>query len=130
MKWYLSAVFIVLTVTAGQVIGEEAPAAEEEEAISGQELLDGCMEGAAPGAPNQYCMQYVFGLVQVVDSLQQAEPDQPKVFCIDPNLISLQDVTESITNWLKKAPQRLNEDAYKLVTEALHSSYPCGSQKI
>lgn len=112
--------------------GIPAMAAEEnadEEAISGQEFLDGCAEGAAPGAPNQYCMRYIFGLVQVVDSFQQADPGQ-KIFCINPQQVSLQEVTESTTNWLKSVPNRLQEDAYKLVTEALHKNYPCSSTRI
>ena len=96
----------------------------EEEVLSGRELLAGCKEGAMPGAPNQYCMRYIFGLVQMVDALQQADPSQ-KVFCINPNEVSLQEVTENTTTWLGKVPDRLDEDAYKLVTESLHLSYPC-----
>ena len=122
--------FTLFLVFANTVYAQDEPAVEEEEAVSGQELLESCEEGAAPGAPNQYCMRYVFGLVQVVDSFQQAEPDKPKVFCINPNLVSLQEVTEEITDWLKGVPNRLNEDAYKLVTEALHSNYPCSLQNI
>ncbi|MGH8119751.1 MAG: Rap1a/Tai family immunity protein [Gammaproteobacteria bacterium] len=108
---------------------EEESAQEEEEAISGQELLEGCAEGAAPGAPNQYCMRYVFGLIQVVDTFQQADPTQ-KIFCINPNQVSLQEVTESTVNWLKQRPERLEEDAYKLVTEALHTNYACDSLNV
>lgn len=119
-------VFMTLTVS----VSAQDEGATEEEAVSGRELLEGCEEGAAPGAPNQYCMRYVFGLVQVVDSFQQAEPDQPKVFCINPNLVSLQEVTETVTGWLKGVPNRLDEDAYKLVTEALHTNYPCSLQNI
>jgi len=107
--------------------GDEAQTSEE--AISGRELLNGCAEGAAPGAPNQYCMRYVFGLVQVVDTFQQADPTQ-KIFCINPNLVSLQEVTETTVNWLKKKPERLGEDAYKLVTESLHANYSCDLQRI
>ena len=109
---------------------EEGAQGKEEEAISGRELLAGCEEGAAPGAPNQYCMRYVFGLVQVVDTFQQADPNQQKIFCINPNLVSLQEVTEKTVNWLKQRPERLDEDAYKLVTESLHVNYSCDSQKI
>ena len=107
--------------------GEETQ--KEEEAISGRELLDGCAEGATPGAPNQYCMRYIFGLVQTVDMLQQADPTR-KIFCINPNLVSLQKVTETTVNWIKKKPARLDEDAYKLVTESLHANYPCDSPNI
>lgn len=96
----------------------------EEEMLSGGELLTGCKEGAAPGQPNQYCMRYVFGLVQTIDMLQQAEPGQ-KLFCINPNVISLQEVTMKITAWLKGKSSRLNEDAYVLVSEALNTFYPC-----
>ena len=74
-------------------------------------------------------MRYVFGLVQVVDTFQQADPSQ-KIFCINPNQVSLQEVTETTVNWLKKVPGRLQEDAYKLVTEALHANYSCDTQRI
>lgn len=120
--------FLVLMISCSNVYAQEE--GENEEVLSGSELLENCEEGAAPGAPNEYCMRYVFGLVQVVDSFQQAEPDKPRVFCINPNLVSLQEVTETITVWLKNVPERLNEDAYQLVTEALHINYPCSLQNI
>lgn len=100
--------------------------AQEEEALSGRELLDECAVGAAPGAPNQYCMRYIFGLVQVVETFQNAEPSSQKIFCIDPHQVGLPEVTETTTDWLKSVPERLEEDAYKLVTESLHKNYPCG----
>lgn len=127
MQFYIKTLLILCLVFSSSAFADEVP--ETEEVLSGQELLDGCEEGAAPGAPNQYCMRYVFGLVQVLDTLQQADPSQ-KIFCINPNVIGLPEVTERLTNWLKGVPHRLNEDAYKLVTEALHSSYPCSSQNI
>ena len=115
---------LILFILSISIVNAEQKEQVEEEALSGKDLLDGCKKGAAPGAPNQYCMRYVYGLVQIVDTLQQTEPG-PKVFCINPNQISLQEVTETTTNWLKNVPDRLNEEAYKLVTEALHASYPC-----
>ena len=124
-KFLITLLFFLLTGVP-VIAAEDNP---EEEAISGQELLDGCAEGAAPGAPNQYCMRYIFGLVQVVDTLQQADPEH-KIFCIDPQQVSLQEVTETTTDWLKSVPERLNEDAYKLVTEALHKNYPCSMTRI
>ena len=127
---FLAGVIFTCGILLYAVELQAAQEVEEEEVLSGRELLEGCDEGAAPGAPNQYCMQYVFGLVQVVDSLQQAEPGQEKVFCINPHQVSLQEVTEKTTRWLKSVPDRLNEDAYKLVTEALHDMYPCYSQRI
>lgn len=108
----------------------EQDTAIDEEALTGQELLDECSVGAAPGSPNQYCMRYIFGLVQVVDSFQNADPSSQKIFCIDPNQVSLQEVTETTTDWLKTVPGRLSEDAYKLVTESLHKNYPCSLEKI
>ena len=129
MKLLLNSVFILTLACPGPVFAADEGAPAEEEAISGRELLDGCAEGAAPGAPNQYCMRYIFGLVQVVDTFQQADPTQ-KIFCINPNLVSLQEVTETTVGWLRGKPERLNEDAYKLVTEALHANYSCDSQRI
>ena len=131
---YSMNILILIAVILFWICQVPASAAEDEaqtneEAISGHELLSGCAEGAAPGAPNQYCMRYIFGLVQVVDTFQQADPTQ-KIFCINPNLVSLQEVTETTVNWLKKKPERLNEDAYKLVTESLHENYSCDAHRI
>lgn len=126
-------VFFQILVSAGLITvtsayaGDASPEnnAPEQEALSGRELLDECSVGAAPGAPNQYCMRYIFGLVQVVDSFQNSDPSQQKIFCIDPNQVGLPEVTERTTDWLKSVPERLGEDAYKLVTESLHKNYPC-----
>jgi len=98
--------------------------AEDEEVLSGQELLAGCEEGRIPGEPSQYCMRYVFGLVQTIDMLQQTESGL-KLFCIGPNKIGLQEVTMKVENWLSNNTDRLNEDAYVLVSQALNSLYPC-----
>ena len=98
---------------------------EEEEFLTGQELLQGCEEGSAPGSPNQYCMQYVFGYVQTVVALQGADPSQPQLFGINPEQIGLQEVTENVTNWLRSKPERLNEEAYILVGQSLATYYPC-----
>lgn len=97
----------------------------EEEAVSGQELLDACNENAVAGSPNHYCMQYVFGLVQMVTMLEQMDPQQGKLFCINPNEISLEEATLKVQAWLEKQPERLQEDAYKLVSESLNANYPC-----
>ena len=102
----------------------------EEEVLSGRELLAGCEQGASPGQPNQYCMQYVFGLVQTVVMLQQFEPDQPALFCINPEENGLPEVTEQVVKWLRASSDRLSEDAYVLVSEALHTHYPCKSDVI
>ena len=104
-------------------------AEEEEDILSGQELVDGCSEGYLPGKPNQYCMQYMFGLVQALAALQEMEPDN-KIFCIDPTVIGLDEVTDNVTKWMNSVPDRLNEDAYILATQALHESYPCSQANI
>ena len=102
---------------------------EEEDILSGKELVDGCSEGYLPGKPNQYCMQYMFGLVQALAALQEMEPEN-KIFCIDPTVIGLDEVTDNVTKWMNNVPDRLNEDAYILATQALHESYPCASANI
>ena len=104
-------------------------AEEEEDVLSGQELVDGCSEGYLPGKPNQYCMQYMFGLVQALAALQEMEPGN-NLFCIDPTVIGLDEVTDNVTKWMNSVPERLNEDAYILATQALHESYPCSQANI
>jgi len=106
-----------------------AHAEEEEVALSGQELVDGCSDGHSPGKPNQFCMQYIFGLVQALAALQEMDPGN-KLFCIDPSVIGLEEVTDNVTKWMNSIPERLNEDAYILASQALHESYPCLSANI
>lgn len=101
----------------------------EEEVLSGQELVDGCSKGYLPAKPNQYCMQYMFGLVQALAALQEMEPGN-KIFCIDPTVIGLEEVTDNVMKWMNNVPQRLTEDAYILATQALHESYSCPSSNI
>ncbi len=104
-------------------------AEDEEEVLSAQEFVDGCSEGYSPGKPNQYCMQYVYGLVQALAALQEMEPGN-KIFCIDPTAIGLEEVTDNVTKWMESVPDRLHEDAYILASQALHESYPCSDNNI
>ncbi len=101
----------------------------EEDVLSGQELVEGCNEGSSLGKPSQFCMQYVFGLVQALAALQEMQPES-KLFCIDPTIIGLEEVTDNVAKWMNNVPERLNEDAYILVSQALHESYPCSSVNI
>lgn len=108
------------------VLAEE----EEPELLTAGELLTSCEEGSAPGAPNQYCMRYVFGLVQTVLGLQQADQSAP-IFCINPQVTRLEEATDTVIGYLRKQSSRSKEEAQILVVEALNKNYPCtgtGSQ--
>jgi len=125
----LSAVILALACIATGAAEAQAPQAQPgqpEKAVSGRELLAGCEQGDTSAGPNQYCMRYVFGLVQTVLMVQKMSPKQEPLFCIDPRATSLQEVTVTVTNWLRNRQDRLDEDAYKLVSEALHQHYACG----
>ena len=123
MKTFLNAALLSLALSAPPAWAE-AETAPEEEMLSARELLAGCEEAAFPGKPNRYCMQYVFGLVQTVLALQQLE-QSPPLFCINPQVTPLEEVTDKVSNFLRANASRLNEDAYILVTEALGRHYPC-----
>ena len=101
-------------------------AEEEQELLSAGELLQNCEEGSAPGAPNQYCMRYVFGLVQMIMSLQQADQSAP-IFCINPQVTRLEEATDNVIAYLRSQPDRSNEAAQELVAEALNKNYPCST---
>lgn len=129
----LAAVILVLACFANGAAQAQAPQAQPpgqpgqpEKAVSGRELLTGCEQGDTSAGPNQYCMRYVFGLVQTVLMVQKMSPKQEPLFCINPRATSLQEVTVTVTNWLRNQQDRLDEDAYKLVSEALHQHYACG----
>ncbi len=121
--------FIIFMMLCLNFVVVPVYAEEEEDVLSGQELVDGCSDGYLPGKPNQFCMQYVFGLVQALAALQEMEPEN-KLFCIDPTVIRLEEVTDNVTQWMNSVPDRLNEAAYILASQALHESYPCTSANI
>lgn len=123
-KYVLSISLLCLSFLSFPGFTEDA--AEEEEFLTGQELLDGCKEDASPGVPSQYCMHYIFGFVQNIEMLHASEPEQPRLFCIDPQVVGLPEVTKKTENWLESKPGRLHQKAYLLVGEALATNYPCG----
>ena len=104
------------------VLAEE----DEPELLSAGELLANCDEGYAPGAPNQFCMRYVFGLVQTIIGIQQHE-GSPPVFCINPQVTRLEEATENVMAYLRNQSSRANEEAQNLVVEALNKHYPCST---
>ncbi len=109
-------------LNSNAVLAEE----EEPELITAGELLESCDEGYAPGAPNQFCMRYVFGLVQTIVGLQQADQSAP-IFCIDPQVVRLEDVTENVMTYIRKQSSRATNEAQMLVVEALNKNYPCAN---
>lgn len=98
--------------------------AAEEQVLTGRELLDSCTRGEADAEAHTFCMTFMVGLVQTVSVMQQAG-DGPALFCIDPNQVSPEDVRGRAVAWLQARPERLDEEAYLLVGEALHQGYPC-----
>lgn len=109
--------------TAAAVAPGVEPAAEEQ-VLTGRELLDSCTRGEADAEAHTFCMTFMVGLVQTVSVMQQAG-DGPALFCIDPNQVSPEDVRGRAVAWLQARPERLDEEAYVLVGEALHQGYPC-----
>jgi len=113
-------------LNANIAFAEEA----EPELLTAGELLENCDEGYVPGAPTQFCMRYVFGLVQTIVGLQQTDQSAP-IFCIDPQVVRLEAVTEDVMVYLRKQSSRAKDEAQMIVVEALNKSYPCsgsGSQ--
>ncbi len=103
--------------------------AEEPPLITAGELLAACAEGYSPGKPNQYCMRYVFGLVQTILGIQQQEQSAP-IFCIDPQVVRLEAATENVMAYLQAQSTRSEDEAQNLVVEALNKNYPCaGGQR-
>ncbi len=97
----------------------------EEQLLTGQELFDRCNEGASPGNPSQFCMQYVFGYLQQIEMLMQMDPSQKRFICLDPQKVGPHEATEKVRNWLGGVPDRLGQEAQILVGEALAKNYPC-----
>ncbi len=105
----------------------QVSADDHEAMLTAGELLSGCEENSSPGAPNQYCMRYLFGLIQTVLTLQQAD-QSPPIFCIDPQVTPIQEATDNMIAHLRSQSSRSNEDAQKIVLEGLNKNYPCSNQ--
>ncbi len=121
-KNIIAAVLSVLLLTCVPASAQD----EEEEVLTAREFLADCEKPTAASKPTQACMQFIFGLVQTVVMMQQMEGGA-MLFCIDPNAVSLEEVTDTVTTWLENVPERHDEEAYVLVSEALNKSYPCSS---
>ena len=122
MKLLKKSVYVLLCISLlhiNSVLAEEEP-----ELITAGELLSACEEGSAPGAPNQFCMRYVFGLVQTILSIQQQEQIAP-IFCINPQVTRLEEATDNVIAYLRSQSSRANEEAQILVAEALNKNYTC-----
>jgi hypothetical protein len=98
----------------------------DDEMLSAGELLKSCEENSTPGAPNQYCMRYLYGLIQTVMMLQQAD-QSPPIFCINPQVTPIQEATDNMIAYLRGQSSRSNEEAQKIVLEGLSKTYPCSA---
>ena len=99
----------------------------DEDVISGKELLQTCVsESSSPTDGKPFCLRYIAGLVVTVSQIQAQDPGT-RLFCINPQQTSLEEVHQTVVRSLKENSQRLNEDAYVLVSEALHRKYPCAA---
>jgi hypothetical protein len=58
--------------------------------------------------------------------MQMAGESQP-LFCIDPNKVSPESVRDTAVKWMQARPERGGEEAYVLMSEALHQAYPCAA---
>ena len=126
MKLLQKLFYVLLTLgllNSTAVFAEEAAEADEE-LLSAGELLNSCDEGYTPGAPTRFCMKYVGDFVFMIMAMQQAE-QSPPIFCINPQVHALEDVTEKVHTYLRSNSSRSKEAAQDLVIEALNKGYPC-----
>ncbi|SVB65791.1 uncharacterized protein METZ01_LOCUS218645 [marine metagenome] len=125
MNLYKKLFFILLSLV---ILNSPMTLAEDtgDEMLSAGELLKSCEENSTPGAPNQYCMRYLYGLIQTVMMLQQAD-QSPPIFCINPQVTPIQEATDNMIAYLRGQSSRSNEEAQKIVLEGLSKTYPCSA---
>jgi hypothetical protein len=125
MILYKKLFFILLSLVilnSPMTLAEDA----DDEMLSAGELLKSCEENSTPGAPNQYCMRYLYGFIQTVMMLQQAD-QSPPIFCINPQVTPIQEATENMIAYLRSQSSRSNEEAQRIVLEGLSKTYPCSA---
>jgi len=121
--------FQIIVVSTAVILLAVAPlrAQSDEEVISGKELLQTCIsESTSLTDGKPFCLRYIAGLVVTVSQIQEQDPGT-RLFCVNPQQVSLEEVHQTVVRSLKENAQRLNEDAYVLVSEALHRKYPCAA---
>ena len=125
MILYKKLFFILLSLV---ILNSPMTLAEDtdDEMLSAGELLKSCEENSTPGAPNQYCMRYLYGLIQTVMMLQHAY-QSPPIFCINPQVTPIQEATDNMIAYLRGQSSRSNEEAQKIVLEGLSRTYPCSA---
>ena len=125
MILYKKLFFILLSLV---ILNSPMTLAEDanDEMLSAGELLKRCEENSTPGAPSQYCMRYLYGLIQTVMMLQQAD-QSPPIFCINPQVTPIQEATDNMIAYLRGQSSRSNEEAQKIVLEGLSRTYPCSA---
>ena len=126
LRKFLFIFFNLMILSSPLVYGEDD---DSEELITAGELLNSCEEGSVPGSPNQYCMRYLYGYIQTVLMLQQAE-QSPPIFCINPLVTPIEEATDNMIAYLRSQSSRLNEPAQQIVLEGLNKNYPCTSSQI
>ena len=122
-------VYIVLCLS---ILNTQTIFAEDdngEELLTAAELLKNCEENSKPGSPNEYCMRYLFGYIQTVLMLQQAE-QSPPIFCINPRVTPIEEATDNMIAHLRSQSSRLSEPAQQIVLEGLNKNYPCNSKQL
>ncbi len=121
--------FVLLLLTSLNTPQVYAEDDSSEELLTAGELLNSCEEGSTPGSPNQYCMRYLFGYIQTVLLLQQAE-QSPPIFCINPQITPIEEATDNMIAHLRSQSSRSNEPAQQIVLEGLNKNYPCTGNQI
>jgi len=74
-------------------------------------------------------MRYLYGYIQTVLLLQQAE-QSPPIFCINPQVTPIEEATDNMIAHLRSQSSRLNEPAQQIVLEGLNKNYPCTGNQI
>ncbi len=114
-----------MVIALSAALPTKAPA--DDDVMSGKELLRTCTsQSDSPTDGKQFCLRYIAGLVMTVSRIQEKDPST-RLFCINPQQVSLEEVHQTVMEGLKEDSQRLNEDAYVLVSETLHRKYPCAA---
>ncbi len=117
IKWLLSALCLTFSLTA-----HAQQMQEEEEVLSAGEFLESCQQAGGLGI----CNTFIVTMVQTVTAMQESG-QAPQLFCINPQVVSLDEVRNTLVSRLEKIPNRLQEDAYTLISEILYQRYPCNA---
>ncbi len=112
---------LMLATLTWLVAGQVSPASAIW--LEGNELVEWCLSDETHS--ETFCIGYVLGIADVVDTLSDGKVAGFKPVCIDQTTVTSGQLQRVVVKYLKDHPEETHTAAVFLVTVALREAFPC-----